>query len=220
MKTRALVGFTWVDAFSWLATEARAQGCAIMVSNTQKRAWLREDQYFVLKDESEIAKSRRQGRRNHNPKKSGGRSVTYGSRFVCWTAIALGVVCSPALAASPSVPKPHCGAIAELKKSGSFTALTPGQFHFAEGIYVASPLTPPGGLPPGDGGLLIDYGNGRAGVVWTHGKTFCITIFVTDAEHHQGAYIPMPVDAKMMEAIKTGVAETAPVADDSADVHL
>lgn len=56
MKTRALVGFTWVDAFCWLATEARAQGCSIMVSNTQRRAWLREDQYFVVKDEAEIEK--------------------------------------------------------------------------------------------------------------------------------------------------------------------
>lgn len=54
MKKRALVGFTWVDAFSWLATEARAQGCALMVSSSQKRAWLREDQYFVVKDEAEI----------------------------------------------------------------------------------------------------------------------------------------------------------------------
>lgn len=55
MKTRALVGFTWEDAFCWLATEARALGCAMMVRSTQKRAWLGEDQYFVLKDEGEIA---------------------------------------------------------------------------------------------------------------------------------------------------------------------
>jgi hypothetical protein len=56
MKMRALVGFTWPDAFSWLATEARAKGCAIMVSSSQKRAWLRDDQYFIVKDESEIEK--------------------------------------------------------------------------------------------------------------------------------------------------------------------
>jgi hypothetical protein len=55
MKTRALVGFTAVDAFCWLATEARAQGCALTMSHTQTRAWLREDQYFIVKDESEIA---------------------------------------------------------------------------------------------------------------------------------------------------------------------
>ena len=56
MKTLALVGFTFVDAFCWLATEARAEGCAIMVSHTHKRAWLRDEQYFIVKDESEIGK--------------------------------------------------------------------------------------------------------------------------------------------------------------------
>lgn len=56
MKTRALVGFTQVDAFCWLATEARAQGCALMMSNSQTRAWLRSEQYFIVKDESEIGK--------------------------------------------------------------------------------------------------------------------------------------------------------------------
>ena len=148
--------------------------------------------------------------------------MKYGFSIVCSTAIAFKILCGPALAAerTPPVPKPHCGPLADLKASGSFTVLTPGQFHFAEGVYVASPLTPPGGLPPGDGGLLIDYGNGKAGVVWTRGKTFCITIFVTDAEHHQGAYMPMPVDAKMMAAIKTGVGEVAPSTDDSEERKL
>ncbi len=139
--------------------------------------------------------------------------------FYLVAALALG---GPALAAerAPTPPPPHCGRIAELKSSGNFTVLTPGQFHFAEGIYVASPLTPPGGLPPGDGGLLIDYGNGKAGVVWTRGATFCITIFVINAERHQGAYMPMPVDAKMMATIKTGVGESLQPDDSSEERKL
>lgn len=124
--------------------------------------------------------------------------------------------------AAPKDPAPHCETIEAMRaaaKGAKLTLLTPGQFHFAEGIYVGSPLTPHG-LPPGDGALLIEYGNGKGGVIWTRGKQACITIFVTDAEHHQATYMPMPVDLKMVEAIKTGVAEIAPSSDDSGDVHL
>jgi hypothetical protein len=56
VKTRALVGFTRIDAFCWLATEARAQGSSLSMSSNQTRAWLRDEQYFIVKDESEIGK--------------------------------------------------------------------------------------------------------------------------------------------------------------------
>lgn len=122
----------------------------------------------------------------------------------------------------PKEPAPHCETIDAMKaqaKGAKLTPMTPGQFHFAEGIYVGSPLTPHG-LPPGDGGFLIEYSKGKGGVIWTHGKQACITIFVTDAEHHQGAYMPMPVDLDLMGAIKTGVNELAPAVDESSDRTL
>lgn len=144
--------------------------------------------------------------------------MTHGFRIVCLTALA--VLSAPAFAADKAPPPPHCGPLAELKSSGSFAVLTPGQFHFVEGIYVASPLTPPGGLPPGDGAVMIDYGHGKSGIIWTRGKTFCVTIFVTDAEHHKGVYMPMPVDTNMMAAIKSGLGEIAPSEDESQDRKL
>ena len=70
------------------------------------------------------------------------------------------------------VPAPHCETIDAMKaslKDAKFTALSPGQFHFMAGVYVASPITPPGGLPPGDGALLIEMKN-KAALVWTRGK--------------------------------------------------
>lgn len=54
MKTRALVGFTRDDFFCWLATEARAVGAAVMMNPSQRRAWLRDDQYFRVNTEAEI----------------------------------------------------------------------------------------------------------------------------------------------------------------------
>lgn len=125
----------------------------------------------------------------------------------------------PAFAAvPPKDPVPRCETIDAMKaetKGAKLTLLTPGQFHFAEGVYVGSPLTPHG-LPPGDGGLVIEYGNGRGGVIWTRGKQACITIFVTNEEHHLASYMPMPIDLKVLAGIGTGKDETV-APDDSAD---
>ena len=95
-----------------------------------------------------------------------------------------------AAASAPAIPAPHCETIDAMKasvKGAKFTALSQGQFHFMAGVYVASPITPPGGMPPGDGALLIEIKD-KAAVVWTRGKQACITQVVIDAEH-QAAYV-------------------------------
>ena len=70
--------------------------------------------------------------------------------------------------------------------------LTPGQFHFVEGLYVESPTTPEG-LPPGDGALLATHDSGKNGIiVWTRGPLACA---------------PIPINEKLVKLIaiiKTG----------------
>jgi hypothetical protein len=114
---------------------------------------------------------------------------------------------------APAIPAPHCETIDAMKasvKGAKFTVLSQGQFHFMAGVYFASPITPPDGLPPGDGALLIEIKD-KAAVVWTHGKQACITEIVINSEQHLAAYVPLPIDAKLLallRSIKTGVDET------------
>ena len=114
----------------------------------------------------------------------------------------------PALAAhehSERAPEPKCRAIAEFKKDFGphirFTTLTPGQFHFVEGVYVGSPTTPPG-LPPGDGAMLAtEKGAQKALLIWTRGDKGCD---------------PLPIDIRLAElipGIKTGPGETIEPSD-------
>jgi hypothetical protein len=94
--------------------------------------------------------------------------------------------------------KPHapCKALAKLKSDFDahthWTALSPGQFHFVEGVYVGSPSTPEG-LPPGDGALLAQQDGEKDGViVWTRGPLACM---------------PLPIPEKLIKiisSIKTG----------------
>jgi hypothetical protein len=96
-------------------------------------------------------------------------------------------------AAAPHVP---CQPLAKLKASldagARFASMTPGQFHFLEGVWVGSPTTPDG-LPPGDGALLITRDGDKDGiVVWTRGSLACG---------------PIPINErliKMIGSIKTG----------------
>jgi hypothetical protein len=91
---------------------------------------------------------------------------------------------------------PHCKPIVKLKadfdEHTHFTKLSPGQFHFVEGVYVGSPATPEG-LPPGDGALLAQHDGDKDGViVWTRGALAC-------------APLPIPEKLiKLMGAIKMG----------------
>jgi hypothetical protein len=126
-------------------------------------------------------------------------------------ALALGGSASAAERAQ-KIPQPHCEAIDAMKasaKDAKFTVLTPGQTHFLQGFYVASPITPPGGMPPGDGAILIEK-HDYTGVIWTSGKQACVTEIVFDVEHHMAAYMPLPIDPKlraMLDAVKTGTYE-------------
>jgi hypothetical protein len=126
---------------------------------------------------------------------------------------------------APAIPAPHCETIDAMKasvKDAKFTVLTPGQFHFMAGVYVASPITPPGGMPPGDGALLIQLKD-TAAIVWTRGKQACITEIVIDVDHHIAAYVPLPVDAKLLSilrSIKTGADETVYPDDSSEERRL
>jgi hypothetical protein len=112
------------------------------------------------------------------------------------------LLASPAQAAGPKPPAPVCAPLDKLKAGGGgkahFVALTAGQFHFMQGVYVAAPNTPPG-LPPGDGALLVTHDGDKDGVIlWTRGKNGC-------------SPIPVPDELiKILNTIKTGVDETLP----------
>ena len=132
--------------------------------------------------------------------------------------VAMGV---PAYAAEGKAPNPHCEDFAKLKASlaksadtagAKFTELTPGQYHFVAGIYMASPITPSGG-PPGEGAQLLTM-SGHSGVLWTHGKQICMSLIATGEKDENGrpvvAYMPLPLSPdllKMLESVKTGSGE-------------
>jgi hypothetical protein len=100
------------------------------------------------------------------------------------------------LASAAEGAEPHCKALMKLKADFDdkthWTRLSPGQFHFVEGVYVGSPATPDG-LPPGDGAMLAQHDGDKDGViVWTRGPLAC-------------APLPIPEKLiKLMGAIKTG----------------
>jgi hypothetical protein len=89
----------------------------------------------------------------------------------------------PALAGDrkPSLPcKPLDKLRAELDSKTRLTKLTPGQFHFVEGLYVGSPMTPDG-LPPGDSALLATHDGAKNGIIiWTRGRLACAPISVSE----------------------------------------
>jgi hypothetical protein len=120
-------------------------------------------------------------------------------RIAIISALALGLnpgVRGVALAADKA-PLPLCKPLARLwgdfDAKTRFTALTPGQFHFVEGLYVGSPTTP-AGLPPGDGALLATHDGTKNGIIiWTLGPLACA---------------PIPINEKLIKLIarvKTGV---------------
>jgi hypothetical protein len=86
--------------------------------------------------------------------------------------------------AADKTPSPLCKPLAKLwadfDSKTHFTALTPGQFHFVEGLYVGSPTTPKG-LPPGDGGLLATHDGTKNGIIiWTRGLLACAPIPINE----------------------------------------
>jgi hypothetical protein len=76
--------------------------------------------------------------------------------------------------------KPLVKILADFDAKTHFAALTPGQFHFAEGLYVGSPTTPEG-LPPGDGALVATHDGANGGIIiWTRGPLACAPIRINE----------------------------------------
>lgn len=95
---------------------------------------------------------------------------------------------------------------AKLPAGTHFDVLTPGAFHFAQGMFVATPPVS-GDLPPGDGATLVTRnGEDVAMLLWTRGKNVCVPF-----------PIPMAL-AKVIQGMKTGKDETS--GPQPGDVHL
>ena len=104
-------------------------------------------------------------------------------RIAIVSALLLGLspeITGAALAGSKAACKPLAKLRADFDVNTHFTALTPGQFHFVEGLYVGSPSTPDG-LPPGDGALLATHDGAKNGIIlWTRGILACGPIPITE----------------------------------------
>ena len=86
--------------------------------------------------------------------------------------------------AADKTPSPPCKPLAKLwadfDDKTHLTALTPGQFHFVQGVYVGSPTTPDG-LPPGDGAMLATHDGAANGIIiWTRGPLACGPIQISE----------------------------------------
>jgi hypothetical protein len=80
-------------------------------------------------------------------------------------------------AAAHSANRLACTSLEKAQKAAgketTVTALTPAQFHFLQGMYVAMPTTPEG-LPPGDGALILTRDKSDEGIIiWTRGILAC-----------------------------------------------
>jgi hypothetical protein len=115
-------------------------------------------------------------------------------------ALVLGLNPSIMGTALAGIKTPGCRPLAKLRTdfdaTTHFIALTAGQFHFVEGIYVGSPSTPDG-LPPGDGALLATHDGAKNGVIlWTRGPLACGPIAISEKL------------IKLIADIKTGSVDT------------
>ena len=62
---------------------------------------------------------------------------------------------------------------ADIEKMGKWTPLTPGQFHFLEGMYYGAP--PVGGHVPGDGAVIATATGDKGGMIlWTRSGNACL----------------------------------------------
>ena len=90
---------------------------------------------------------------------------------------ALSIVASGCLighaTAQPSATNSNCESLAKAEADFSrfiapdkaeFTRVTPGQFHFLQGVAAVNPNTPPG-LPPGDSAILATSDRSEEGVI-------------------------------------------------------
>ncbi len=84
-------------------------------------------------------------------------------------AVALILLSTPALASTA----PECVSLSKAQhvKGTTVAPLTRAQFYFLSGAYA---ITPPVGLPPGDGAVMLtDDSSGNAMILWTRGPLVC-----------------------------------------------
>ena len=130
----------------------------------------------------------------------------------------------PSFAREHATYEPQCKPLTEIKaknKEAKFTPLSVGQYHFALGFYVGSPITPDG-APPGNGAMLVEAA-GHAAILWMRGAEACVTVIALGQGH--GDYMPMPITAPqlaMLKAVRTGKLEEVPPsdADTKDELHL
>ena len=118
-------------------------------------------------------------------------------------------------AAKSTQAAPHCDTIASLKaapelKGAKFTPLNIGQFHFIQGVFVA---TPPLSQPPAADNAVLVQIKGKSLILWM--KAECAATNVP----------PMPIPEPLVGIIRSinpvaGEASDDGWSDDSKDVHL
>lgn len=112
------------------------------------------------------------------------------------------------LGMSPAFAHSECTSLAKIKadfdkadKGTRFTRLTPGQFNFARGGYIATPPID-GKLPEGDAAVLATHAGQKGGVIlWLKGQMVCL---------------PTPVPQEFINAMK-GV-KTGPVDSEGEEI--
>jgi len=110
-------------------------------------------------------------------------------RFVA-VALAASVFVSSAIAREKTECRPF--EPKDLGKGYSFTKVTPGQYHFLQGVWAMSPSLP-GDTPPGDSAGIIRKDKTPGGVIaWTKGTLVCTIMSAPDRL------------LKLMLTIKTG----------------
>ena len=113
--------------------------------------------------------------------------MTHGFRFACSTAIAFKVLCSPALAVErDTVFQPFlnedtakCVPMADIAKVGKVIDLSPEQFQFARGLYVAIPPFSKK-FPPGDHAVIAGASDGTALVAIVDDDKTCARYLAPD----------------------------------------
>lgn len=131
-------------------------------------------------------------------------------RAIIAAAISLALGGSAVAAGHERADQAECKTVDALKaslKDTKLVTLSPGRFHFVEGLFAG---LPPIGLPNADGALLAS-GKGSDAVVWMRGK--CVA---TDVQIFP---LPKPFVA-MLRAINPGVGETIDANDSDKDMKL
>jgi hypothetical protein len=106
--------------------------------------------------------------------------------------IAVALAASVIVSSAAAREKPECRPFEpkDLGKGYTYTKVTPGQYHFLQGVWA---MSVPGEIPPGDGAGIIRKDKTPGGVIaWTKGALVCTIMSAPDRL------------LKLILAIKTG----------------